>query len=133
MLGISKIDLTVETKPTSLSTPLRYHYNVCSRVVFPESVKWVCVEFSPECGTGQAEDSLQLYIPAPPSGSVATPAASSVSPTEDSVPYCPVLHRLSNLPAQWPQSAIVLPGMYVGQSLVFPLVGVALVLMKFKK
>lgn len=122
--------LTIETKPTSWSTPLFYHFNftLCSRVVFPESVKWVCVEFSPECGTGQAEDSLQLYIPALPSDSAATPAASSASPTEDSVPYCPVLHRLSNLPAQWPQSAIVLPGM----CLVCPLFEVALVFINLK-
>ncbi|XP_054276655.1 E3 ubiquitin-protein ligase MYCBP2-like [Macrosteles quadrilineatus] len=71
------------------------------RVVFPESVKWVCVEFAPECCTAQAEDSLQLYIPACPAP---TP------PPEDSPRYYPVLHRLSNVPAQWPQSAVVLPG-----------------------
>ncbi|KAG8222420.1 hypothetical protein J437_LFUL008417, partial [Ladona fulva] len=33
------------------------------RVSFPESVKWLCIEFDSRCGTAQAEDSLQLYIP----------------------------------------------------------------------
>ncbi|XP_046683725.1 E3 ubiquitin-protein ligase MYCBP2 isoform X4 [Homalodisca vitripennis] len=81
------------------------------RVVFPECVKWVCVEFSPECGTAQAEDSLQLYIPA--TNTASATAASTIAPTvpaEDSVPYYPVLHRFSNIPSQWPQSAVVLPG-----------------------
>lgn len=33
------------------------------RVTFPESVKWLTVEFTPECGTSQPEDYLQIYIP----------------------------------------------------------------------
>ena len=33
------------------------------RVTFPEGVKWVTVEFTPDCGTAQSEDYLQLYIP----------------------------------------------------------------------
>lgn len=73
------------------------------RVVFPENVKWLCIEFSPECGTAQAEDSLQLYIPSPYRNA---PLAN----VEESVPYWPVLHKFSNHAAQWPQSAVVLPG-----------------------
>ncbi|PIK49703.1 putative E3 ubiquitin-protein ligase MYCBP2 [Apostichopus japonicus] len=39
---------------------------VChSKVTFPPSVKWMTLEFGPECGTAQQEDSLQLYISAP--------------------------------------------------------------------
>lgn len=33
------------------------------RVTFPETVKWLSVEFTPDCGTAQPEDYLQLYIP----------------------------------------------------------------------
>ncbi|RLU27103.1 hypothetical protein DMN91_000902 [Ooceraea biroi] len=33
------------------------------KVTFPETVKWLTVEFTPECGTSQPEDYLQLYIP----------------------------------------------------------------------
>ncbi|RZF32322.1 hypothetical protein LSTR_LSTR001786 [Laodelphax striatellus] len=71
------------------------------RVVFPETVRWMALEFAPECGTAQAEDSLQLYIPA----TAAFPTAAAAA--DDFLPYWPVLHRFSN---QWPQSAIVLPG-----------------------
>lgn len=81
------------------------------RVVFPESVKWIGIEFSPECGTAQAEDSLQLYIPTPSRNT--TPVTPSASNTEDTIPYWPVLHKFSNHPAQWPQTAVVLPGIYL--------------------
>lgn len=33
------------------------------KVTFPETVKWLTVEFTAECGTSQPEDYLQLYIP----------------------------------------------------------------------
>lgn len=33
------------------------------RVTFPETVKWLSIEFTPDCGTAQPEDYLQLYIP----------------------------------------------------------------------
>lgn len=41
-------------KPATVS-----HY----RITFPETVKWLTIEFTPECGTAQPEDYLQLYIP----------------------------------------------------------------------
>uniref|UniRef100_A0A1B6EGK8 PHR domain-containing protein n=1 Tax=Clastoptera arizonana TaxID=38151 RepID=A0A1B6EGK8_9HEMI len=75
------------------------------RVVFPETVKWMAIEFSSECGTIQPEDSLQLYIPTPRCNSSPT----SIN-NDDAVPYWPVLHKFSNHPAQWPQSAVLLPG-----------------------
>lgn len=73
------------------------------RVVFSDTVQWMTLEFSPECGTAQAEDSLQLYIPALGSRNVND---------EDCNPYWPALHKFSNIPSQWPQSALLLPGMY---------------------
>lgn len=72
------------------------------RVVFCESVQWMTLEFSPECGTAQAEDSLQLYIP----------SVKSLSPIDgDLTPYWPTLHKFSNVPSQWPQCALLLPGL----------------------
>ncbi|XP_014287849.1 E3 ubiquitin-protein ligase MYCBP2 isoform X3 [Halyomorpha halys] len=71
------------------------------RVVFSENVQWMTLEFTPECGTAQAEDSLQLYIPA---------LRNRNSNEEDSNPYWPVLHKFSNIVSQWPQSALLLPG-----------------------
>ncbi|KAF6200669.1 hypothetical protein GE061_005112 [Apolygus lucorum] len=78
------------------------------RVVFPDSVQWMALEFTPDCGTAQAEDSLQLYIPG-----FRRLNTSTNPPTEEVVdlnPYWPVLHRFSNNPAQWPQAAVILPG-----------------------
>lgn len=33
-------------------------------MVFPESVRWMSLEFDAACSTVQPEDSLQIYIPA---------------------------------------------------------------------
>lgn len=41
-------------KPATVS-----HY----RVTFSESVRWLSIEFTPDCGTAQPEDYLQLYVP----------------------------------------------------------------------
>lgn len=78
-------------KPATVS-----HY----KVTFPETVKWMTVEFTPECGTSQPEDYLQLYIP----------NVGAVGKSDDSSVYLPVLHKMSNIASQWPQYAIVLPG-----------------------
>ncbi|XP_015122961.1 E3 ubiquitin-protein ligase MYCBP2 isoform X2 [Diachasma alloeum] len=75
-------------KPASVS---------CYKVAFPNSVKWITLEFTSECGTCQPEDYLQLYIP------------NITGDKEDSF-NIPVLHKMSNIPSQWPQSAVVLPG-----------------------
>ncbi|XP_043286736.1 E3 ubiquitin-protein ligase MYCBP2 isoform X2 [Venturia canescens] len=87
-------------KPATVS-----HY----RVTFPETVKWMTVEFTPECGTAQPEDYLQIYIP----NTIVNPNNSgnnSTSGIEETSLYLPVLHKMSNVPNQWPQNAIVLPG-----------------------
>ncbi|XP_058809373.1 E3 ubiquitin-protein ligase MYCBP2-like [Phymastichus coffea] len=77
------------------------------RVTFPESVKWLTIEFTPDCGTAQPEDYLQMYIP-----NVNAMAAKNLESInlEESPIYWPVLHKLSNVQSQWPQSAVVLPG-----------------------
>lgn len=33
-------------------------------MIFPETVKWMSLEFDPACSTVQPEDSLQIYVPA---------------------------------------------------------------------
>lgn len=83
--------------------------------MFPETVRWLAVEFSPECGTAQAEDSLQLYIPTSsvPSNNIVNNVnnnnvnSANTTAYDDTLPYWPVLHKFSN---QWPQHAIMLPG-----------------------
>ncbi|KAK9309341.1 hypothetical protein QLX08_000965 [Tetragonisca angustula] len=82
-------------KPATVS-----HY----RVTFPDTVKWLSIEFTPECGTAQPEDYLQLYIP-----NVISPLT-GIRTLEDTPLRWPVLRKLSNVPSQWPQNAIVLPG-----------------------
>nr|CAD7599383.1 unnamed protein product [Timema genevievae] len=89
------------------------------RASFPDTVKWLCVEFDPDCGTAQAEDTLQLYIPsmAPrPSGSPDKKTGSGGVLLEEGdgdstpVPYWPVLHKFSRGANNWPRNAVVLPG-----------------------
>ncbi|KAG7189524.1 hypothetical protein KM043_017215 [Ampulex compressa] len=78
------------------------------KVTFPETVKWLTIEFTPDCGTSQPEDYLQLYIP-----NVVANVATGMPPsavTEDGYLLWPVLHKLSNIQSQWPQNAVVLPG-----------------------
>ncbi|XP_012285925.1 E3 ubiquitin-protein ligase MYCBP2 [Orussus abietinus] len=83
-------------KPASVS-----HY----KVTFPETVKWLTVEFTPECGTSQLEDYLQMYIP-----NVTSSGARIASASEDNPTHWPVLCKLSSVKSQWPQNAVVLPG-----------------------
>jgi E3 ubiquitin-protein ligase MYCBP2 len=94
---------------------LLYIMSLFCRVSFPESVKWLCIEFDPQCGTAQAEDSLQLYIPSLP-----TISPVSKRTTDDSdcdsfpVPYWPILQKFSGRSRNWPPTAIVLPGECLG-------------------
>ncbi|XP_031781072.1 E3 ubiquitin-protein ligase MYCBP2 isoform X6 [Nasonia vitripennis] len=77
------------------------------RVTFPETVKWLTLEFTPDCGTAQPEDYLQLYIPNVDGSFAKSPESCNL---EESPVYWPVLHKLSNVQSQWPQNAVVLPG-----------------------
>lgn len=36
---------------------------VYCQVTFPECVRWMTIEFDPQCGTAQSEDVLRLLIP----------------------------------------------------------------------
>lgn len=100
--------------PSPLTTSQNYTwlesdhpYKVASvshyKVSFPETVKWLTVEFTPESGTAQPEDYLQLYIPT-------NNSLLRLKSLDDNPTLLPVLPKLSNVPSQWPQHAVVLPG-----------------------
>nr|CAH7734761.1 unnamed protein product [Callosobruchus chinensis] len=79
------------------------------RVIFPDSVKWMSLEFDPACSTVQPEDSLQLFVPA--LDYLADKKCGNYGYDEDAppMPYWPVLHKFSGS-LQWPTNAVILPG-----------------------
>ncbi|KAF2894693.1 hypothetical protein ILUMI_11479 [Ignelater luminosus] len=81
------------------------------RVAFPDTIKWMSLEFDPSCSTAQPEDSLQLYVPS--LGNVSGLKNTKLLDTDDCdfapLPYWPVLHKFTGC-LQWPQSAVILPG-----------------------
>ncbi|CAG5134648.1 unnamed protein product, partial [Candidula unifasciata] len=94
-------------KPTSV---------VNYKVEFPACVRWMIVEFDPQCATGQQEDSLQLYIPSyhmskaglnQGQGQVVTTISSPDLDT--AATHWPVLKKFYGT-AEWPKSAVLLPG-----------------------
>nr|AOV18880.1 myc binding protein 2 [Lymnaea stagnalis] len=92
--------------------------NVVSyKVEFPMSVRWMVLEFDPQCATGQPEDSLQLYIPAYNSQSRSNPGQTckvittmtSGSDIDPNLIHWPVLKKFYGN-SEWPKSAVLLPG-----------------------
>ena len=84
-------------------------------MTFPQCVKWLVLEFDPQCGTAQAEDSLQLFIPAYRK-IVSTVKPKGVPDTEQvstDVPLWPVLKKYHGT-NNWPSTALILPGMVEG-------------------
>ncbi|XP_050301011.1 E3 ubiquitin-protein ligase MYCBP2 isoform X2 [Anthonomus grandis grandis] len=83
------------------------------RVLFPDCVKWISLEFDPLCATAQPEDSLQLYIPAIEFASNLrknSPVGLLLDDLDSPpLPYWPVLHKFSGS-LQWPTNAVILPG-----------------------
>ncbi|XP_064637403.1 E3 ubiquitin-protein ligase MYCBP2-like isoform X3 [Lineus longissimus] len=84
------------------------------KVSFPECVKWMSLEFDPQCGTAQAEDTLQIYIPCK---RYRLPGqkdgAEKHKDLQDSVPVLKKFNGLTN----WPCLALLLPGNEVSFSL----------------
>ena len=81
-----------------------------TQVTFPEPVKWMVLEFDPQCGTAQNEDSLQLYIPA----KRAVPGYQWTQLEEEEGgegdrAWWPVLRKFSGT-SNWLSMAVVLPG-----------------------
>ncbi|XP_054723026.1 E3 ubiquitin-protein ligase MYCBP2-like [Uloborus diversus] len=87
------------------------------RVTFPSCVQWLSLEFDPQCGTAQVEDTLQIYIPSRNnSGQVWLNSAQTINVTgsqdceEDQyMPYWPVFRKFSGS-FDWPTTALLLPG-----------------------
>ncbi|XP_037787011.1 E3 ubiquitin-protein ligase MYCBP2-like isoform X1 [Penaeus monodon] len=93
------------------------------RVSFPSSVQWMTLEFDPQCGTAQPEDSLQVYVPSLSStevdiGTGALPIYSdgqergtAVSQDQEGAPppYWAVLNKFSGT-QNWPHQTVILPG-----------------------
>ncbi|XP_017786826.1 PREDICTED: E3 ubiquitin-protein ligase MYCBP2-like isoform X2 [Nicrophorus vespilloides] len=77
------------------------------RVKFPESVKWMSIEFDPICSTAQPEDSLQLYVPS--LGGDHAKKNENENEETVSLPYWPVVHKFTSC-MQWPQNSLILPG-----------------------
>ena len=107
------------------------------QVSFQDSVQWMLLQFDPQCGTVQPEDSLQIYIPtlprhshSHPAPSQASTASNAPSPTSSLASSAPTHTTVTvnaaegGVPAShswpvmkkfhgkenWPQSAVVLPG-----------------------
>ncbi|XP_055893471.1 E3 ubiquitin-protein ligase MYCBP2-like isoform X4 [Biomphalaria glabrata] len=84
------------------------------RVEFPSCVRWMVLEFDPQCATGQPEDSVQLYIPAFDSLSKSTLSqackiTTSSSELDPNTTHWPVLKKFYGN-TEWPKSAVILPG-----------------------
>lgn len=71
----------------------------CFRVTFPETVKWMSLEFDPQCATAQPEDCLQLYVPTISDtiqkSTTINKTTHSEEPDPPALPYWPVLHKFS--------------------------------------
>lgn len=86
-------------------------------------MQWMTLEFDPQCGTAQPEDSLQVYIPSlsmkdngvlcPGGGGEAgqEQRAIQVNQGQDAAPppYWAVLSKFSGT-QNWPHQTVVLPG-----------------------
>ncbi|KAK4016037.1 hypothetical protein OUZ56_031000 [Daphnia magna] len=72
------------------------HFRVC----FPESVRWMCLEFDSQCCTSQVEDSLQLHLP-----TTLPKSHANVSLAD----YWPLLKKFGGTD-NWPSHSMILPG-----------------------
>ncbi|XP_036396028.1 E3 ubiquitin-protein ligase MYCBP2 isoform X7 [Megalops cyprinoides] len=76
------------------------------KVSFPDCVRWMTVEFDPQCGTAQPEDALRLLIP---SRSAHFPASGSKPLAHETINAWTELKKFSTS-SGWPTSVLVLPG-----------------------
>ncbi|KAL5012682.1 hypothetical protein ScPMuIL_011233 [Solemya velum] len=79
------------------------------KVVFPDCVKWMVLEFDPQCGTAQTEDTLQLYLPAFDNSCLSMNCKDSDGEYEKKPTYWPVLKKFSGTD-NWPKQTVVLAG-----------------------
>ncbi|KAL4230611.1 E3 ubiquitin-protein ligase mycbp2 [Mactra antiquata] len=81
------------------------------KVTFPESVVWMVVEFDPQCGTAQAEDTLQLYVPGylKQENPVNPVQVTNEEQETSKVAYWPILKKFHGT-NNWPKFSVVIPG-----------------------
>ncbi|XP_043104373.1 E3 ubiquitin-protein ligase MYCBP2 isoform X6 [Puntigrus tetrazona] len=76
------------------------------KVSFPDCVRWMTIEFDPQCGTAQPEDVLRLLIP---SRSMHFSGLSSKSLAHEAINSWTELKKFSGS-IGWPTAVLVLPG-----------------------
>ncbi|XDV30973.1 hypothetical protein PO909_033770, partial [Leuciscus waleckii] len=76
------------------------------KVSFPDCVRWITVEFDPQCGTAQPEDVLRLLIP---SRSMHYSGLGSKALAHETINSWTELKKFSGSNG-WPTSVLVLPG-----------------------
>uniref|UniRef100_A0A8C5P7M6 E3 ubiquitin-protein ligase MYCBP2 n=1 Tax=Leptobrachium leishanense TaxID=445787 RepID=A0A8C5P7M6_9ANUR len=76
------------------------------KVSFPECVRWMCIEFDPQCGTAQSEDVLRLMIPG---RNINFSSFGPKHAVHESLNSWVELKKFSGS-AGWPTSVLILPG-----------------------
>lgn len=76
------------------------------KVSFPECVRWISVEFDPQCGTAQPEDVLRLLIP---SRNAHISGFGPKLPIHESLSSWVELKKFSGS-SGWPTAVLILPG-----------------------
>eukprot|EP00079_Xenopus_tropicalis_P033551 XP_017947322.1 PREDICTED: E3 ubiquitin-protein ligase MYCBP2-like [Xenopus tropicalis] len=76
------------------------------KVAFPECVRWISVEFDPQCGTAQSEDVLRLMIPG---RNFHLSGFGPKFPVHESLNSWVEVKKFSGSTG-WPTSVLILPG-----------------------
>lgn len=80
-------------------------------MTFPETVLWMVLEFDPQCGTAQAEDTLQLFVPGAQKGEAPSTVVPLINEEQDTakMAYWPILRKFHGT-TTWPKHSVVIPG-----------------------
>ena len=80
-------------------------------MTFPDSVLWLVLEFDSQCGTAQAEDTLQLFVPGSQTTDVPPSIVPIVNEEQDTskTAYWPILRKFHGT-TTWPKHSVVIPG-----------------------
>ncbi|XP_052792731.1 E3 ubiquitin-protein ligase MYCBP2-like isoform X2 [Mya arenaria] len=82
------------------------------KVTFPESVLWMVLEFDPQCGTAQSEDTLQLFVPGYQKGDSGEGVGPIITGDDQDTPktaYWPILRKFHGT-RDWPKHSVIIPG-----------------------
>ncbi|WAQ99892.1 MYCB2-like protein [Mya arenaria] len=81
------------------------------KVTFPESVLWMVLEFDPQCGTAQSEDTLQLFVPGYQKGDSGEGVGPIITGDDQDTPktaYWPILRKFHGT-RDWPKHSVIIP------------------------